>query len=382
MEQERTKLQDISIQKVFEQIESTQKEDRVLNTKDMVVTIDEKDTVVLQHPDFPEESRPITQFAQTQMNQGLCSGFGSYARYLMKEPSRENKELYAYNATKLLEKFPDDRLIRFSTYQDEPTSMRAWLSPSYKVIDNDLVFGSLLDSIEGNQQATEFMAIGGYHTGITSYVKLITKDPLFSITADGRERAFHPGFILSNSEVGQGYCKLEVLLVDRYCTNGCIFSKETLGDIRMMHRGTRATVGGILPNTDQMNLDQIRRRIQDAVSIAFNKDLYLGFREAVQSAADMVIDITDDTSVDLWSKHIGRTLALTEGEQKAVAQRIKETGDRSLFGVQAAITEEAKYASTYDRKLELERAGAKVFTEVPRRMNTLKNLVAAEALEL
>ena len=102
MEQERTKLNDISIQKVFEQIESTQKEDRVLNTKDMVVTIDENDTVVLQHPDFPEESRPITQFEQTQMNQGLCSGFGSYARYLTKEPTRENKELYAYQSTRSL----------------------------------------------------------------------------------------------------------------------------------------------------------------------------------------------------------------------------------------------------------------------------------------
>ena len=378
---ERTKLNDVSVQQIFEQIEQTKKEDRVLNTKDMVVAIDEQDDVVLYHPDI-QEPRAITQFAQTQMNQGLCSGFGSYARYLMKEPSRENKELYAYNATKLLQKAADDRLIRFSTYQEEPTHMRAYLSPSYRIIDNEPVFGSLLDAIEDNPQASEFRTLGGYHTGITSYVKLITKEPLFSIHADGRERAFHPGFILSNSEVGQGYCKLEVLLVDRFCTNGCIFSKETLGDIRMMHRGTRAQVGGILPNTDQLNLDQIRRRIQDAVAIAFNKDLYMGFREAVQSAADMVIDITDDTSVDLWSKHIGRTLALTEGEQKAVAQRIKETGDKSLFGVQAAITEEAKYASTYDRKLELERAGAKVFTEVPRRMNTLKNLVAAEALEL
>ena len=233
MEQERTKLQDISIQRVFEEIENTQKEDRVLNTKDMVVTVDDNDTVVLQHPDFPDEGRPITAFAQTQMNQGLCSGFGSYARYLMKEPSRENKELYAYNATKLLHKASDDRLIRFSTYQEEPTRMRAYLSPSYKIIDNEPVFGSLLDAIEGNPQASEFRTIGGYHTGITSYVKLITKEPLFSIHADGRERAFHPGFILSNSEVGQGYCKLEVLLVDRFCNNGCIFSKETLGDIRI-----------------------------------------------------------------------------------------------------------------------------------------------------
>lgn len=57
-----------------------------------------------------------------------------------------------------------------------------------------------------------------------------------------------------------------------------------------------------------------------------------------------------------------------------------ETGDRSLFGIQAALTDEAKYSRSYDRKLELERAGGKIFTEIPRRWKTIQNLVESEKL--
>lgn len=90
-----------------------------------------------------------------------------------------------------------------SATRDGEMSLRAWLSTCYQRYDDDVVFGAMLDAIEDTPESTAFRSIGGYRTDSTSYIKLVTKEPLFSIFADGRERAFSPGFILSNSEVGQ-----------------------------------------------------------------------------------------------------------------------------------------------------------------------------------
>ena len=120
--------------------------------------------------------------------------------------------------------------------------------------------------------------------------------------------------------------------------------------------------------------------IRTAVKTAFDKNLYLSYRETLQQAANIKIDEGGEHDLELFAKQIGRVCSLTESEHKAVAQRMLETGDRSLFGIQAALTDEAKYAKNYDRKLELERAGGKIFTEIPRRWKTIQNLVAAEKL--
>ena len=120
--------------------------------------------------------------------------------------------------------------------------------------------------------------------------------------------------------------------------------------------------------------------IRTAVKTAFDKDLYLSYREVLQQAANIKINDGGEHDLELFAKQIGRVCGLTESEHKAVAQRMLETGDRSLFGIQAALTDEAKYARNYDRKLELERAGGKIFTEIPRRWKTIQNLVAAEKL--
>ena len=107
-----------------------------------------------------------------------------------------------------------------------------------------------------------------------------------------------------------------------------------------------------------------------------NKDLYLGYESAVRSAAALRID-----DPEIYARVIGRHLNLREAETKAVAQRLIETGDRTLFGVQAALTDAAKYAETYDRKLELERCGGKIFTELPSRWSAIQKLAESEKLD-
>ncbi len=376
----RNQLLDASIEKVMTDIEQTRREDMVVAANKVRLAPAQAGETRIE-AEFEGNVRPVKQVALSQIESTLLPGFSTFGRNLVQAGMRD---LYIDNANRLLERAGDKKMVRMSARQNGEMSLRAWLSTSYQRYDDDVVFGAMLDAIEDTPEATAFRSIGGYRTDSTSYIKLVTKDPLFSIQADGRERAFSPGFILSNSEVGQGYCRLDVLLIDRYCTNGCIFSSENLGQVKIMHRGRNFNelVSGtiIAPHQGGEAIAKMESAIRTAVKTAFDKDLYLSYREVLQQAANIKIDDGGEHDMELFAKQIGRICGLTESEHKAVAQRMLETGDRSLFGIQAALTDEAKYARNYDRKLELERAGGKIFTEIPRRWKTIQNLVAAEKL--
>lgn len=375
----RNQLKDRSIAAVLTDIQESRKND-VIVAADRVRLhdLDRGETRIAAQ--FEGYDVPVNNVALGQMESSLMPGFSTFGRNLNKAGMRE---LYIRNANELLPRMKDNRFLRMQQRPGNEFTLRAWLSASYQRYDDDTVFGSFIDALENTPNSSEFQSIGGYRTDMNSYIKMVTREPLFSIKADGRERHFSPGFIFSNSEVGRGYCKIEVLMIDRYCTNGCIFSSDQIGAFKVMHRGKsfNDVVSGTL--ADQLNnvipVERVQRAIETAVKAAFDKDLYMSYQEAIQVAAEIRID-DDDRSVELFAKHIGKTVGLNESEQKAVAQRMLETGDRSLFGVQAALTDEAKYASNYDRKLELERAGAKIFTEVPKRWKTISALVDAEKL--
>ena len=89
----------------------------------------------------------------------------------------------------------------------------------------------------------------------------------------------------------------------------------------------------------------------------------------------MCIDADDEDSIGKWMDAIGKYFDITETEKKAVVGRLLDTHDRSLFGIQAALTDVAKYAESYDRKIELERIGGSLLLNAPSRWETIRKLV-------
>ena len=58
--------------------------------------------------------------------------------------------------------------------------------------------------------------------------------------------------------------------------------------------------------------------IRTAVKTAFDKNLYLSYRETLQQAANIKIDEGGEHDLELFAKQIGRVCGLTESEHKAV----------------------------------------------------------------
>lgn len=312
----RNQLLDASIEKVMTDIEQTRREDMVVAANKVRLAPAQAGETRIE-AEFEGNVRPVKQVALSQIESTLLPGFSTFGRNLVQVGMRD---LYIDNANRLLERAGDKKMVRMSARQDGEMSLRAWLSTSYQRYDDDVVFGAMLDAIDDTPEATAFQSIGGYRIDSTSYIKLVTKDPLFSIQADGRERAFSPGFILSNSEVGQGYCRLDVLLIDRYCTNGCIFSSENLGQVKIMHRGRNFNelVSGtiIAPHQGGEAIAKMESAIRTAVKTAFDKDLYLSYREVLQQAANIKIDEGGEHDLELFAKQIGRVCGLPNPSTK------------------------------------------------------------------
>ena len=372
----RNQLRDVSIMDVMRDIESTEKTDYITDLNKVRLSPGTGSRGI--NAEFGEFNVPVNDIAIGQIESTLMPGFSAFGRNLQAAGMRD---LYLRNANELIARQSKSRFLRMHRRPEHDLQLRACLSPSYKRYDDDMVFGSVMDAVSDTTLADQFRSIGGYRTDNQSYLKMVTREPLFGIQVDGRERNFSLGFIVSNSEVGQGFCKIDVLMIDHYCTNGCIFSSQAVGKFKVMHRGRNFDlVSGVLnqaiDSRDSLELERVSAAIRKSVTAALNKDLYLGYESAVRSAAALRID-----DPEIYARVIGRHLNLREAETKAIAQRLIETGDRTLFGVQAALTDAAKYAETYDRKLELERCGGKIFTELPSRWSAIQKLAESEKLD-
>lgn len=330
---------------------------------------------------FEGMALPVTKIALGQLESTLLPGFSIYGKRLR---SRGMYDLYAANANQLLRRINDNNkmLVRMSTKSYKQMAVHAFLSTSYQPYDDNIVFEAIQNAMRDTKNADDFMSLGGYRSNSTTYFKCVTKEPLFSIEVDDQKREFSPGFILSNSEVGQGFCRLDVLMIDNYCTNGCIFSSDGLVHIKVLHKGrdlSGLASGTIVePDYGTESIAKVKEAIYNALKSAFNKNLYKSYQKQLQGITKFVINEGTFRDVELYVEAIGKILNLTETEIKNVLNRLYHTGDRSLFGIQAALTDAAKYARSHDRRLELELAGGRIFTEITRKWRSIKKSVAAE----
>lgn len=376
----RALLKDVSIEEMLKDIAQTSREDMIVGiNKIRLVPAGTGETGISAA--FEGLLRPVNKNALSQLDNILLTNFASYGKRL-----RDNnlQELYLENANRLLSMRWEKIMARMSARHSEKMAIRAFLSTSYQRYDDDEVFNTVLDAIADTPAAMNFRILGGYRSDSISYIKLVGEERLFTLFADGRERAFYPAIIISNSETGNGCCRLDAMFIDHYCSNGCIFGISNLEQIKIVHRGRNlngfASGSIIAPYQGVESIEKMKSKIRHAVKAAFNKEIYWPYQALLKKAAEIKID-GDEQSLELVVKQIGRRFELTCLENKAIVQRMLSSGDRSLFGIQAALTDEAKYAKDHDRKLQLERIGGKIITEIPPQWKAIQRAAAAERVK-
>lgn len=366
-----------TVDSIVESIDNMKRSDYIIGLNEIKADCNQGHSIEYLSSHFNWSVRP-NKVSFAQINQMLMPGLNQFAQQVI---DRELPDLYTNAFNRLSQR--SDRSCMVRVMDNDDRTLRACLSPKYNRIDDDTVVGTIIDAIgDRSEFSDKFKSIGGNITETRTFLKFITREPVFTIHADGRDRNFSAGLLFSNSETGHGTCQVQVLMIDRYCDNGCIFSSTGVGTFRLIHSGLDMSAKdkvGLLdrPFMNNVKLTTLRDNIKNILDCACNKDTFTKYQAIIQETSGYTIDSDDDSIVRKWVDVIGREYDLTETERNAVSVRLLETGDTSLFGIQAALTDAAKYAKDYDRKIEMEQIGGSILTNIPNRWDTIRKMVNA-----
>jgi hypothetical protein len=241
---------------------------------------------------------------------------------------------------------------------DGPGVARAFLSDSYKVIDN---LDALTAALAGVRQAGANISVTGCDlTDRRMYVRIEAPE----VTAlaptllenyrspfsgqSGRDLpVVSAGLVISNSETGGGAFTIVPRFVVKVCSNGMTITKDAL---RAVHLGGKMDEGVIQwsAETEQKQLDLITSKAKDAVATFLNVDYMERVIRSIEATA--ATPLTDSVKV---IESVGSKL-FTKEQTAGVLDHFIKGGDVSAGGVLHAVTSFAQTIDDADVASDLE----------------------------
>lgn len=276
----------------------------------------------------------------------------------------EHLGLYDANVNGLLAADPArSTLIRAFRDDSGGTGVaRAFLSNSYRMVDNLDVLMAALSGIRESGAATEIGRCDLTETRM--YVQVRSADVAVHAEAllrgytspfTGERGADNPlvfaGFVVSNSETGNGSFSITPRLEVQVCRNGLAMTKDVLREI---HLGGRLQEGVIRWSkaTQDAALRLVTRQAADAVSTfldrAYVERVVAGLEER---AGRPVRDVTSTI------EHVSKELRFTTEQQATILGHFISSGDRTAGGVLQAVTSTAQTLADADDAYAMERVG-------------------------
>ena len=291
---------------------------------------------------FPEggEFFGIKDTAHRQIAEKLKIPKPYYDRMLVEAP-----ELLQHNVNHWLAEQPRQRMFR--TLDGD---VRALLSPSYRALDN-------LDLAEVILPAAQ-------ETGLEILSCEVTDERMYFQMRNERIQdevkvgdVVQAGMVIGNSEVGLGSLHIDEMVYRLSCLNGMI----TGSALRKTHVGRSHTNGIDLDNAQELLSDSTRKlddaaffsKVRDVVRHVVSREAFAETLEKLRGAAERQIEGDPAKAVEMVQKR----LLLTDDERGGVLRHLIEGHDLSGWGLANAVTRLANDTESYDRAVELERAG-------------------------
>jgi hypothetical protein len=297
---------------------------------------------------------PLRPLAHGQLAAATGIPKAYYDRLLQDAP-----DLLATNVNRWLANKPERRLLRTLD-----GAVRAYLTDSYRPLDNFDLASAVLPRLT-DLRAT---VVSGEVTENRFYLKAVT-DKIAGEVKKGD--LIQAGVVVSNSEVGDGALRIEVLDYRLACTNGMV--SETA--IRKAHLGRGRRDADVLDNAVEFMRDETRMledkaffsKVQDAMTAMFDQARFDKRLDRYRAAAGMEIKKDPAKVVEATAK----TFGLTEAEGGNVLAHLIRGGDLSAWGLANAITRSAEDCPEYDRASDLEKFGGKVIELEPSQWKVL-----------
>lgn len=313
-------------------------------------------------------------------DEGIADRLGIPLRYLRRMRA-EDPELYDANVNSWLLRDNGSCLLRLLR-GDEATEtrgvLRAVLSDRFRAIDN---LDVLLATLQGMRDAGVELGPGDIHADLTDrrmYVRVVC--PQVSVYApdllagyrspfDGRdvgngwtpervaraaqgegkahaagsEPIIFAGFVITNSDVGNGAFTITPRLTVEICGNGLTVTADAM---REVHLGAKLSDTGIVKwsqTTARKNLELITSQAADAVAAYLNRDYVTAKVTQMQQAAG--VPVQDAPAV---ITAVSKKLGFTEEQQTNILNHFIAGGQLTAGGVMQAVTSAAQLVADGD----------------------------------
>lgn len=370
-------LQNASFQTLYTQLQAEQdrKVDLIVPARDLCSNQGEIKVRNAGEPVLTADGVTPTHLTLTASNvfdEGLSAKLGLPRAYL--RTMRENGwyDLVDANVNRLLHGYttPDGQVVRepdarrflvrtFKGENGETGFARAFLSDSYKTIDN----WNILQSVVQGMQAAGLDAHVVHSADLTNrrmYMKVVV--PEISVLApellkdyrspfSGRRGADNPvvfaGFVIGNSETGNGSFFIRPELQIQVCDNGMTIKQDV---ISKRHLGSKIEDDGIVKYSEETmrkNLELIQLQTRDAIRTFLDVEYMTRVITRVTEQASAPVDKPQDVVTRLVKRE-----AFSKEDADGLMESFVRGGDMTRGGVLQAIT---AYSQTV-RKTDPDRA--------------------------
>ena len=256
----------------------------------------------------------------------------------------ELPDLLAHNLNTLGEHQPARRMLR--TLSGEA---RAFLSDSYKRVDNEEVFDGLFPAL---------LRLGAQVESCNVSEDYMHIQAIFN-RAEGEIRVGDPvkyGVIISNSEIGRGALSIRPLIYRLVCRNGAIVADQTR---RRAHVGgsylENADLGwlALSSETQKLKVKAMVAELGEYLEALADEGRFQMTLARYKEVADQPIP-ADPTPV---VESLAARYSLNKSESESALVALCESKDYTRWGLANAVTWIANSAATYDRSVELEAVG-------------------------
>ncbi|SPL98646.1 Phage protein [[Actinomadura] parvosata subsp. kistnae] len=292
-------------------------------------------------------------------DQDIATKLGIPAQYL-RRTREEQPRLYEANINGWLQADPRRRFLFRALAGNGRTGVgRALLSNSYKIVDNlDVLMAALAgitDSgvavqIDGADLTERRMFLRVACEQIQAYAPdLVTG---YRSPFSGADAAAHPvvfaGFLLANSETGDGAFTITPRLTLQVCRNGMTINRDVL---REVHLGGRMDDGIVRwsPDTLAKSMALVTARARDAVRTFLDVDYVRAKIAELSRQARVEVAEPDQTIAFVATK-----LSFTKDQQQLILQHFIKGGALTAGGVMHAVTSAAQVLDDAEKAFELE----------------------------
>ena len=298
----------------------------------------------------------------------------------------EYPELLDVNVNGWLRREPNTSQWLLRAYVSDDDSwnvVRAILSDRYKAIDNfDILLATTAaiqetgknvvvescDLTEGRMQVRFYCpsAMADASALLRNY-RPPEGTSRHTILAPGADDGIIGGFVISNSETGQGAFSLQPRLLQPRCMNGLIITKDR---VRKLHLGGVLQTGEVnwSEATVQKSLELVMSQVKDAVAQFLTTDYVTGVLADLMQYSRIPLSHPVEAVTNTCS-HLG----MSEEQADAVLAAFIQAGQTSVYGITNAITWYAHEQEDPNLQTQLEQDAVAVLPRISRDFDVARN---------